>query len=127
MRTPSAAADPRSSEAPSWRSFDRRPLVRTSSALEQQRDEPFYPEVKLDSGSKPREPLWSIANEIYTSVSETMGDDEATFNKIVRDTIVHDILSSLERAVSSTDLHVARARLWKLRVTNFRGETHEEW
>lgn len=66
-------------------------------AISSTADEPFWPEVKLGPGpNEQHRPLWLIADEIHALISKTISDDEVRFNKIVRDNIVHDILSSLD-------------------------------
>ncbi|MET4135378.1 hypothetical protein [Pseudarthrobacter sp. PvP090] len=60
-------------------------------------DEPFDVEVKLSPDTKKQtRPLWLIADELHTIISKTIHEDEAKFNQIVRDNIIHDILASLD-------------------------------
>lgn len=60
-------------------------------------DEPFYPDVRLSPDPKERHrPVWLVADELHTLISEKISDDKDEFNKIVRNSIVHDILSALD-------------------------------
>lgn len=59
-------------------------------------DDNFYAQVDLHPNKQGQRPLWLIAQEIHAMISKKFGEDEAKFNKIVRDNIVHDILASLD-------------------------------
>ncbi|MFF2031123.1 hypothetical protein [Arthrobacter sp. NPDC058192] len=60
-------------------------------------DEPFDVEVDLSPDAKKHtRPLWLIADELSTLISNVINEDEKKFNQIVRDNIIHDILASLD-------------------------------
>lgn len=58
----------------------------------------LYADVELNAYSKHEQEraLWVIADEIHTIILKSTREEEAKFNKIVRDNIIHDILASLD-------------------------------
>lgn len=59
--------------------------------------EPFDVDVHLDPDPKKQSrPAWLIADDIHAILLRTVHEDEAKFNKIIRDNIIHDILASLD-------------------------------
>ncbi|MFJ5693309.1 hypothetical protein ACIP9X_05585 [Arthrobacter sp. NPDC093125] len=73
-----------------------KPAAKTRYIFEVSNEGSFWVRVHIDPNKQVTHQLWALADEIHSVVSKDVRNDEAEFEKIVRDNIVHDILASLD-------------------------------